>query len=114
MRDASTPTKIPPQAVAPSLPGRRGPALLERLGPGDPAGTRPLASDVFVAKAESYELDLAAIIRGDWPSWGSTELDSRQSVLLKPNLVERRRRPLTSTRIQRWSGRRESPGVGRP
>lgn len=46
-------------------------------------------ADVFIAKAESYELDLAPILRdalqelGIGPSWAKGK-----SVLLKPNLVE--------------------------
>jgi uncharacterized protein (DUF362 family) len=92
MHNASTPTNIPPAG-----PSRRaflagagllalGTASTLAIRRGDEAGWR---ADVFVAKAGSYDVDLASIIRGGLTELGLGPAWVRgKSVLLKPNLVE--------------------------
>jgi uncharacterized protein (DUF362 family) len=92
MHDASTPIELPPTG-----PSRRaflagaglltfGAASALAIRRGNEAGWR---ADVFVARAESYDLDLAAIIRGGLAELGIGPAWTRgKSVLLKPNLVE--------------------------
>jgi uncharacterized protein (DUF362 family) len=92
MRDESTRTELPPAG-----PSRRaflagaglltlGTASALAIRRGDEGGWR---ADVFVARAESYDSDLAAIIRGGLGELGLGPGWTRgKSVLLKPNLVE--------------------------
>jgi uncharacterized protein (DUF362 family) len=94
MSDPTTPDPGPSQPAGPSrraiLAGAgllgAGAAASWMIRRGDEAGWR---ADVFVARAGSYDLDLAAIIRrglaelGLGPAWARGK-----SVLLKPNLVE--------------------------
>ena len=92
MSSASDSNGLPPAgpsrraflAGAGLLAGGTATALAIRRG--DEAGRR---ADVFVAKAASYDLDLAAIIRAGLAELGLGPAWARgKSVLLKPNLVE--------------------------